>query len=160
MANNPVDSFKSAPINKYRLAIECRKNYELKRGRGYDPEAENIADDNNQAQPTASDTSDLIHLDLYRKRDNHFIKRLLSSNTSSIKQLNTNLSFEFDDLAGQGDSQPPMAVADIVIVASFTDSNNNPLAKQSNITLDIIDSDNLSRLSGASGSSGDNPSGR
>lgn len=154
MVNRPTNSFqaiKFAPIIiiKYRLVIECKQennNHELKRGRGYDPELENLQSENN-----GNNASDLVHLDLYQKRDNHFIKRLLTANSSIKRRLPSNLSFNFDLKQTDLDSLDPSAdiESELVIVVSFTDSHNNQLRQQPNITLEFLHpaSANLNQLS-------------
>lgn len=155
--NSNLQAIKLEPIIRYRLAIKCKENNnnrELKRGHGYDPEqqldnnvsplADKIISKNTGDSASASDQ--LIHLDLIRKRDNHFIKRLLTSNNSSIKRLASNLSFNFDLKQDDFVKLADLPLADIesqlIIVASFTDSDRNPLSQQPNITLPFIDSDN------------------
>lgn len=158
MVNRPTNSIqaiKFAPIIiiKYRLVIECKQennNHEPKRGRGYDPELESLHIDSN-ASANNNSASDLVHLDLYRKRDNHFIKRLLTANSSIKRRLPSNLSFNFDLKQNDLDSLDPSAdiESELVIVVSFTDSHNNQLRQQPNITLELLDpaSTNLNQLS-------------
>lgn len=89
--------------------------------------------------PNHRNNDEIIHFDLYNKRDTHFIKHLTSYPATGDQQVEqvSNVSLMLDlgqDGLGLADLAPEDIESEHVIVMSVTDRANNRL-KQPNVTL-------------------------